>query len=1333
MAMSKVYLSEKYTSLPNATESEGKVVQYIGETTGGFVCGYFYKAVNGAWVSEEVQAYPIVEKKFAIAAPKSDSGTRHEATVCMCMWAETVCSMLRPGSVITSISLSSASGESVSGDHVRMVLWANDGGDHNASHNKMIGWSVDTPTQSKGEGAYTIWTFDRVVLPSNFKRLIVQLEPTSVSLDDIKNFVWGSQNSYNNLSVVYDEKVGDDGNQFLNTNRSAWKWGVVARGNVTTYATSIVGQADIDTTVNPVKEDVETVKSSVAVLSDEVDSIGEAVNKKADSDKVIFDGDNDGKTISLVQKDDATDPSRKAKQYKYGTGYTAEYDGCLYFVIPGSAFPYASVLQVFLFAAEGYASTDKVNLVLWDYDGSGVLSDDTCTFMCVSDSSAMQSKSSAWWQFTSDEHWIGYSLKKGHSLIVQGIPESVTPDATWKWSEKGSLYSVLSLKVHEGVEDKGFVVNAGSGDVAYAETSCVLTVYPIKYASLTDGGVDVVFGKETTKEAVNEAYKVGGKGIADILLDGIPSGVVPETRKINGKELTTDVTLYGTDLKAKEGSEKTVQEAALDDAKAAIKAFGSETYSFGDAPSSEFPVCKFFVLPFAKFSDSTISAISITAASSLEQDIPKRLVLWAHDGTGILSDDTCVFLGSSTNRKWQVEGAEAIWEFDNISLPHGKGLVIQGVPDGETIDATWTWYDKSDLYEVLSVKAKTVSDPKSIIKVGDALKTGNEILCSIVAVPRAEQIVKGVDVDVSSLVPNTRKVNDKALSEDITLTGEAIRTSSDEDAKTLTSAIDAVETEVKKAIKRGANYSTTSSPIPTINLVGKQEGSTSAAAESTFTPAQVSFTPTGESPKTNDGWMDEIDGAYLIRGEGIGTHIADAAVESLFKETYTFGASGASGDKFASFRYAIIPYQLIEKSIKITSISVFASPSGIQSGEKSLLLWECDQSGQYTSEHCTFLGKSRTTATQTTGMASEWEFDGIALDTSKGLIIQGIPSDATPTGDAWDWDVDSGRFSALSCKSQAASNGCIINASGRFFNHELHCIINGLHEGEYENVGQTSLSQDNKIVVLKANQEGEHPGVVSPSASTVPVDKTELDTAISGDKAIIKAYAPTATPAQLGLVKPSINGLPISTEEMTADIGIIEDGMIKAIIPKNLSAYTNADGESGFATRKEMSYATHYVLRVVTATETDNAFSVADGEHLRILFDGSYYGDVTITPPASVGDISQSFLVETTTRFTLKYNTGAEYGEFSRQYASWNNRPILVRFDSAHVISREGDVTSDCIFWTGTICDYFSVLPEVYRITPVNETSGDGGTGYTIEYGDAPGSHHYGLYSPWDV
>lgn len=1223
----RAYLSEKYTTLPDATASDGKVVQYIGATTADYVYGYFYKAVNGTWVAEDVQAYPIVEKKFALRAPTSGSGTRQENTICMGMYSETVGSMLTPGTVITSISIDSTSTQSVSGDNVRMVLWANDGGDHGKDHNKMIGWSVDTPVQRSGAGLSTTWTFDKVVLPSNFKRLILQLEPSSVSIDYIKNFEWGTQNCYTNLSVAYDVKSGDDGNQFLDKNRNAFLWGVVIRGSVTTYATSVVGQEDIDATINPVKDDVYVVKTSVDGIKDEVETLTNEVGKKADADDVIFDGDNEGKTIALLQKDDPTDQTRGFKQYTYGAQYTVEYDGCKYFIIPGTEFPYASIYQVRLFASGSYSSTDKVKLVLWDYDGSGEVTDATCKYMCCSDASAVQSKSGAVWQFSSDAHWLGFTLPKEHSLIVQGIPESVAADSSWTWSGKGSMYSVLSLKVHGAAEDKGFIINAGSGDVAYSETSCSIIVSPIKYSSLTDGGVDVVYGRSATKADVNAAYKVGGKGIADILLDGIPSGVVPETRKVNGYELSKDITLYGTDIKAKEGSADTIQEAALADATNAIKKYGEETYSFGDGASVEFTVCRYFVLPFSKFSASTISSISLTAPTAVDQDIPKRLVLWSHDGTGILSDDTCKFLGYSSNRKWQVEGEVATWAFDGISLPNGRGLVVQGVPDGETIDESWTWYDKSVAYEVLSVKAKTVEDQKSIVDVGGALKVGNEVLCSIVAVPRAEQIIKNVDVDVSSLVPNTRKVNEKALTNDITLTGEDVKVDGSDEAKTVAEAI-------------GEKYDDTDDLTP-----------------------------------------------------------------------YWFGYNGASGDKFASIKYASLAVGHIPSG-KISSVAVMASPSsGGGSGNKHLVLWEHDGSGTYSSAHISFLGKSITAQTQTAGMMSVWMFDNIVLHEGNGLVIQGVAEDATPTGDEWDWDADSGRYNILSVKSQNAGDGCLINSGGTAFNgHELYCqvcigklITNSFvcsNEADYNqvNLGQTAISSTNKLVVLKPNQLGTHPGVVSPSASSVPSDKTALDTAISESaKGTIKAYAPTATTTQLGLVKASAEAVP--GDKALADT-YMDNGAIKTIIPTKLSQFDNAEGDEGYAMRKEVYAAVRCVVRTVTATADNYTFDIQDGEYLSVLNDGTCKETVIVNLPDDNIEHTMVCFVDahTTVKLVPKFD---ENEALSKTVIPWIDTASGI---GSAVVKCEGTpiqlsyLTESHTLWRYTVIDYMQYWDRFLHI-----------------------------------
>lgn len=178
-------------------------------------------------------AYPT-EHSLTLVSPTTGT-TRAENKTCMVMWGNSIVGELQPGDVIKSLTLEAVTGQDVETDSFRAVLWSNDTGDHSSEHNKLLGWSSDLQPFQKGEGLSTTWHFDNAVVPTGFKRLIVQMERSEVSIDSIKNFVWGSQNCYTVMTVAYnDMSSGDDkdGNQHINVSRQATAWGRVTRGSL---------------------------------------------------------------------------------------------------------------------------------------------------------------------------------------------------------------------------------------------------------------------------------------------------------------------------------------------------------------------------------------------------------------------------------------------------------------------------------------------------------------------------------------------------------------------------------------------------------------------------------------------------------------------------------------------------------------------------------------------------------------------------------------------------------------------------------------------------------------------------------------------------------------------------------------------------------------------------------------------------------------------------------------------------------------------------------------------------------------------------------------------
>ena len=657
------------------------------------------------------------------------------------------------------------------------------------------------------------------------------------------------------------------------------------------------------------------------------------------------------------------------------------------------------------------------------------------------------------------------------------------------------------------------------------------------------------------------------------------SGLVTKTTTVNGKALEKDITLYGTDIKAKEGSTATIQEAALDDAISAIKKYGEETYAFGDGTTpDEFSPCRYFILSSSKITDSTISSISVTAPKAVSYSSPIRLVLWTWEKVGQVMNPP-KFLGYSSDSYLQSPSEVATWSFNGISLPKGAGLVVQGVPDDVTIDDSWTdlsaWIDKASAYAVLAVEAVEVEDKDCAVVEENSEHIGLEAHCSITAVPRSGQTVGGLAADVASL---TTTVANKANTADV--------------------------------IVRGTNYEN-----PSITLYSGKKKEMGGVSSSFSVSGVRVMTTSGPGTST----IEDVDKAYragtISDIRGIGSLIKEstlADIETAATHTYTFGVNGSSSDKYAKSLYAILSPLLLPYGT-VKSVALMASDNVVVSGAKYMLLWAHDGSGSYSSSTCTFLGKSVEAVEQTASTLSTWRFEDVTLPKDRGLIIQLVPEDAAPSGDAWEWGADSGRFEVMSCKCQHGVYGNIINSNWKFnYNFIPYCevtaatkptagkILTGNNVSEtslvgqtdayapvtrsgantlkvdvaglspysteaghygvvavcstasgYQkmNLGQSALADNSKeLVILKPNQNGTHPGVVSPSATEIPADTVECPTVISGDKATIKAYAPKETDPKFTAWKEDTNivaGLDVSMpDDITASVAIGDSAMI---------------------------------------------------------------------------------------------------------------------------------------------------------------------------------------------
>lgn len=1089
MAKTKIYFSEKYKTLPDASKNDGKIVQYSGTNTDTYKTGYFYKSVNGGWVASDTQAYPIVDKKTLIRTRNASSSTRKEASgIGLIMWCPEMTPNLGPGSVITALSLDAVVDVDVTSGKFRMVLWSNDGGDHDSTHNKLIGWSKDLNSLAKGELLSTTWTFANVVVPNTFKRLIIQLEPEDVSVDTIKNFVWGTQNTYSNLSVAYDDISGDDGNQFLNTNRCAYQWGVVARGSVTSYATSVVGQSDIDTAVAQesdfrvagdkvftdwrdnstviLGEGTTTEGDAIAIgsnasASDNGISIGSSIstassgisignNSNADSKSIVIgsgsiveSGENvvignnattssditgsqnsvaigncayapSGEYVlgttstpktfyfnSKCERDidsgtlkptsgaytledyltktailTGTNDNKQFNVQKYinkvefnDTDVNATLDKVRYFEVPVNHPIDSRIVQLAIYGGVEISYTDPVKLVLWDYNGSGAIDDTTCKFIgCSENSASIKSYYGNVFYFNTPNY--GLLLKANHKLIVQGIPESETPDDTWIWSEKSESFEHLSLliKYDETQQDetlKGWSVTDINGIADYTRPCGVFGFYALDNVSISPSSVSITSVKTSYNgdiDALNSALIVNGTGVGDIIKTDLLGGYT-----IDDLAKSKDVIFKGNNtgnatitLSSDDGTNQhsTLTSSEIDfsngstDVKATISTVDSQYKSFGsgvgtvisnyvhDSMSSDYSFasgstrngnCNCFGISSNIFTDSVINEITINAPASISYNNPIKLVLWSYDGSGNYTDDSVSYIGCSNISALLTANSSTTFTFDGVIIEAGYSLIVQGVYETEIPDASWKWSEKSSTTITLSVKYMPDEDTLNTL----GTTSGYLIECLINATPKTKQILKSI-------------------------------------------------------------------------------------------------------PKATDLSYG------VVKTDGI-----NGTLTSLSHE-YTFGSHGANGDRFAVVQYAIlsIPNTYLFAGNIIRSISIMASSDITVDNVKKLVLWETTNPYSLSDSTVRYVGVSSDANRQTKNSFSTWNFDNLQITRGSALIIQGIAETVVPNNN-WKWSERSGVYKCISCRSEAdtGANGNIISG----MNHILYCRINVVKDAVVNN------------------------------------------------------------------------------------------------------------------------------------------------------------------------------------------------------------------------------------------------------------------------------------------
>lgn len=1101
MAKTKIYFSEKYKVLPEATAREGQIIQYFGEDTETCKNGYFYKAINGEWVASDTQSYPIVDKKTLMRARNASESTRMEENgIGLIMWCPEMTPNLKPGSVITAISLDSVENKDVASGNFRMVLWSNDGGDHDSSHNKLIGWSKDLNPLTKGELKSTTWTFANVVVPNTFKRLIVQLEPENISVDTIKEFVWGTQNTYPNLSVVYDEIKGDDGNQFINEKRTAYKWGVVARGSVTSYATSVVGQSDIDTAVThesdlrvagdkvftnwrdnnaiilgnnasvsgvaiAIGKNVAALSGGIAIgyaLSAEPSGILLGNESNAENNSIVignlsFGGETNvvigngtstsfsessasgiinENTNSVAIGSEAYAPSgnyvfgttstpesfyfnskckydSESKSLKPVTGsYTLDeyvtnrlsktailsgvnynkpfsiqkytqhvefndtnpniaFDKVRYFEVPVNHSVDSRLVQLAIYGGVDISYTDPIRLVLWEYDGSGTIDDATCKYIGYSENS-VSIKSYYGAVFYFDTIKYGTLLRANHKLIVQGVPDSETPNESWKWSEKCNSFEHLSIigRYDSTQTDdtlKGWSVYDVDGVIDYARPCGVFGFFVTEGVSVDIASVNITTVDDadysSNIDALNRSLIVNGTGIGTILhkelLDNhsINDFVIKgenngnPTIKLSTKPTDGDITneneylcsalaASGINFYNSNSSNNTATISTIDEQ---YKSYGagvgtvvsnhvlsslSREYTFGSG-SSKNGSTLYFGISSNLLTDSVINDISINAPATVSYDQPIKLVLWSHDGSGTYSDDTMTYIGCSTMSASLTANSATTYLFDGIVLETGRNLVVQGINMTETPDSTWKWSDQLSKQSVISVKYSNDIDILNTL----GSTSGYLVDCSITATPKTDQIINS---------------------------------------------------------------------IPTA---------------------------------TDDSYG-------VIKTDGI-----NSALTALAHE-YTFGSHGKSGDRFACVKYAIlsIPNTYTFAGGIIRSISVMASTEVSVDNVKKMVIWETTNPYSLNDTTVKYVGVSTNTNRQVPNSFSTWNFENLRISRGSAIIIQTVNETVIPNN-TWKWSEREDLYKSLSCRSEAdtGSNGNVVySIDSSHFNHIIYsriCVV----------------------------------------------------------------------------------------------------------------------------------------------------------------------------------------------------------------------------------------------------------------------------------------------------
>jgi len=635
-----------------------------------------------------------------------------------------------PHSIIKSVSVYSSDSVQQGGEK-KLVLWLLDNTNTlNDTHCKFL--AVSTNTQTQVVNSYSKWEFKDVEIPYD-SYLIIQGVPATQIPDE--SWTWSSKGTSFNVLSVKSKKATNGCVIWVNSSFDHEAKCLIDCTVIYPEIESATFTKDVPASYQAECTDAE--KTAYKNLDNNVVSYGMIkyyLDKKLNDERLILNGENTNKTISLDNT--ANYKTLNFNEYKYYE------DSVQFILIPAEKLEYCTVCA---FTKYAYSTSDKINLVLWLHDtNSNDFNNTTCKFMGYSDYAMAQTASTrTQWQFTGGGSSFGYELPNGYDLIVQGVPESVTPDSTWTWSSKGLAYSTLSILFTDGTDEKSCF--AKDNGLSYGITNtCNITIYPKTKITVTNSNINFNGSGNVDVSAIDSAYKYSSKGIATVIKNAAvntavseaitkaDSKYVPKTTKINDKELSGDIKLTGTDIVANPSvSSKNVSDftSQVTDTLTTYQSFGS------GAADKNYSKCYYAAIPVTgdnlNFENKPIDTITISAADSVSDTGNKKLVIWKIKPVigDNWTDSDVTFVGVSNDAQKQEANKDTTWHFNNLKF-YG-GIIVQAVPEDTVVDDTWTFADKKTNYELLSVKAQSTTLAGYIVFSSVILETDCIFNCKI--------------------------------------------------------------------------------------------------------------------------------------------------------------------------------------------------------------------------------------------------------------------------------------------------------------------------------------------------------------------------------------------------------------------------------------------------------------------------------------------------------------------------------------------------------------------------------------------------------------------------